>query len=254
MPALKSEILLLAAVALATTVEMVEALTIVLAVGVTRGWRSALMGAGCSLLLLGGVVVAFGPAVVHIPLTGLRIAIGGLLLVFGVQWLRKAVLRASGYKALHDEDATYASERAAAVAAPGGGAATVDWYSFTVSLKGVFLEGLEVVFIVLTFGASQNRVALSAVTATVTALVVSTIGLVIRRPLSRIPENSLKFVVGILLTTFGVFWSSEGAGIRWPGSDGAIPVLLLVVAATSLLLAGALRHQRARLAATRTAP
>lgn len=241
---MRSEVLLTVAVGLATAVEMVEALTIVLAVGVTRGWRAALVGAGAAVLLLGGVILAFGPLLVRIPLDGLRVVIGGLLLVFGLQWLRKAILRSSGYKALHDEDAAYAAEQAAAVAAPHSRTG-FDAYSFAVAFQGVLLEGLEVAFIVLTFGASQHRVALSAITAVVTALAVATAGFFIRRPLSRVPENSLKFVVGVLLTTFGCFWSAEGAGVRWPGSDGAIPFLLLAVAATSALLVGALRRQRA---------
>jgi len=241
---LRNEFLLLTAVALATAVEMVEALTIVLAVGVTRGWRATLLGVGAALVILGIIVLALGPAVAQIPLSALRVVVGGLLLIFGIQWLRKAILRSSGYKALHDEDQIFVREQRSARNTPKTGA--FDGYSFTVAFKGVLLEGLEVVFIVLTFGASQHRIALSAFVALATAVVVALIGVVIHKPLSRVPENTLKFVVGLLLSTFGIFWSSEGAGVHWPGSDLAIPLLLLLLAAVSLLFVQALKHQRER--------
>jgi uncharacterized membrane protein len=237
-------VLLLTAVALATAVEMVEALTIVLAVGVTRGWRATMLGVGAALVVLGIIIAALGTAVAQIPLSALRVVVGGLLLVFGIQWLRKAIMRSSGYKSLHDEEQIFARELTSARNTPKTGA--FDAYSFTIAFKGVLLEGLEVVFIVLTFGASQHRIALSAIVALATALVVALIGVVIHKPLSRVPENTLKFVVGLLLTSFGIFWSTEGAGVHWPGSDLAIPVLLLVLTATSLLFVHALKTQRER--------
>ena len=235
---------LILAVALATAVEMVEALTIVLAVGLTRGWRATLAGVGAALVVLGVVVTGAGPAISHLSLTPLRLFIGGLLLVFGIQWTRKAILRSSGYKAMHDEEAAYASTRASASEVPRG--ASFDGYSFTIAFKGVLLEGLEVVFIVLTFGATQHRLALSALVASLTVVAVAGAGVLVHRPLSRIPENTLKFIVGILLTSFGMFWSAEGAGVTWPGGERAVPVLIALMASTSFLCAHALRRQHGR--------
>lgn len=229
-----SEIGLALSVFLACTVEAVEALTIVLAVGVTRSWRSAMIGVGAALLALAVVTAALGPALTSLPLNVLRLIVGGLLLVFGLQWLRKAILRASGLKALHDEAGIFAQEQAAAGAAGAIGSG-FDGYSFTLSFKGVFLEGLEVIFIVLTFGANQHRVGLAAVAAVVAVALVVVTGVVVHAPLSRVPENSLKFGVGVMLTSFGMFWGAEGAGAHWPGSDasllGVIPVTLLVAVA-----------------------
>jgi uncharacterized membrane protein len=220
-----SAILLVSAVFLASAVEMVEAATIVVAVGVTRGWRGALLGVGAGLLALAVVVTALGPALTAIPLSALRLAVGGLLLVFGLGWLRKAILRAAGLKARHDEEATFRAERerarAAAVAAGG-----LDTYGFTVSFKGVLLEGLEVVFIVITFGSNQGQVALAALGAVAAALMVLATVLVVRGPLSRVPENTMKFAVGTMLTSFGTFWGAEGAGVQWPGGDGALAVII----------------------------
>jgi uncharacterized membrane protein len=241
---LKNEILLLLAVALATAVEMVEALTIVLAVGVTRGWRASLAGVGAALVALCAVVAAGGPVISHLSLAPLRLVVGGMLLIFGIQWLRKAILRSSGWKAMHDEEAAYEPARASAIEAPPGG--SFDVYSFTIAFKGVFLEGLEVVFIVLTFGATQHRLELSMLVASSTVVAVAAAGVLVHRPLSRMPENTLKFIVGILLISFGTFWSAEGAGVRWPGSDGAVPVLILLMAGTSVLLVHALRRQNRR--------
>src|SRR5262249_28030004 len=159
------------------------------------------------------VVAALGPALIAIPLSALRLVVGGLLLVFGLQWLRKAVLRASGHKALHDEDAIYATELAAARSAPRRSRWIVtDWYAFTLSFKGVTLEGLEVAFIALTFGSNQNDIPLAAIAAVAAVLVVAGTGLAVRAPLARVPENTMKFVVGVMLTAFGIFWGSEGAG------------------------------------------
>jgi uncharacterized membrane protein len=218
----------------ACAVEAVEALTIVLAVGVTRDWRSTLVGVGAAVVGLAAVTAALGPALTSIPLNALRLVVGGLLLVFGLQWLRKAILRTSGVKAQHDESAAYAGELEAARAAGavGGG---FDGYSFTISFKGVFLEGLEVVFIVLTFGSGQHRVALAAAAAGVAVLLVAVIGLAVHAPLARVPENAMKFAVGVMLTSFGMFWGVEGAGGAWPGGDAA---LLAIIPATLVVALG----------------
>ena len=208
---------------------MVEALTIVLAVGVTRGWRSTLIGVAVALVALAAVVALFGPALTLVPIDSLRLVVGGLLLVFGLQWLRKAILRASGYKALHDEEAIFEREAAEARAAGHVVRAGMDWYSFTLAFKGVFLEGLEVAFIVVTFGSSQGSIPLAIVGATAALILVVGVGLLVHAPLSRVPENSMKFAVGVLLTTFGTFWSAEGAGVDWPGSELALLGVLAFV-------------------------
>ena len=231
---------------------MVEALTIVLAVGVTRGWRSALLGVGAALLGLAALVGLLGPSISTVPINTLRVVVGALLLVFGLQWLRKAILRASGFKALHDEEAAFAREREDARRAGSEVRAGVDWYSFTVSFKGVFLEGLEVAFIVITFGAARTHgVALAAAAAGVALIVVVAAGLVVHAPLSRVPENALKFAVGLLLTTFGTFWATEGAGAHWPGDDAALPAILGFLALASFTAVRALRGRRAALAGAR---
>ncbi len=234
-----SELGLAVSVFLACTVEAVEALTIVLAVGTTRSWRSTLVGVGAAVLVLALVSAALGPALTTLPLDVLRVAVGGLLLIFGLQWLRKAILRACGLKALHDEQATYAQELAAARGAGAVGSG-FDPYSFTISFKGVFLEGLEVVFIVLTFGANQHRVGLAAAAAAAAVLLVAGAGVAIHAPLARVPENTRKFAVGVMLTAFGTFWGAEGAGAHWPAGDGAllaiIPLILLFALAQVALL------------------
>jgi uncharacterized membrane protein len=235
---------LFAAVFLACAVEAVEATTIVLAVGTTRSWRSALIGVAAGLVVLAVVIAALGPAVVAIPLHWLRLVVGALLLVFGLQWLRKAVLRASGHKALHDEAAIYLREVAAAQSATAERRGAVDdWYAFTLSFKGVVLEGLEVVFITLTFGSNQKDVPLAAIAAAAAVIVVTGAGIAVRAPLARVPENTLKFVVGIMLTSFGIFWGAEGANAHWPGNDAALLVLVPVVAAYALALVGVLRRR-----------
>jgi uncharacterized membrane protein len=220
---------LLVSVFLASTVEMVEALTIVVAVGVTRGWRSALEGVVVALVVLAALVAAIGPALVrYVPLSALRIAVGGLLLVFGLQWLRKAVLRAVGLKAKHDEDAIFAEHVAELSAArPASGR---DSTAFAVAFKGVFLEGLEVVVIVLTLGAADHRLGLAAAAAGAAVVIVGIVGALVARQLAGVPENALKMAVGIMLVSFGTFWSGEGVGVHWPGSDLALPVLVAVYA------------------------
>jgi uncharacterized membrane protein len=224
---------LFAAVFLACMVEAVEALTIVLAVGLTRGWRAPLYGTGAALAVLAVVVAALGPALKLIPLQTIQLVVGGLLLIFGLQWLRKAMLRASGFKAKHDEEAIYQKEveRATGMAKNAG---AFDSYSFRIAFMGVLLEGLEVAFIVLTFGTTQGNIPLAAVAAAAAVIVVVAAGVAARVPLAKVPENMLKYVVGLLLTTFGLFWGAEGAGAKWPASDASILVLLVVLGAVSL--------------------
>lgn len=229
------------AVFLACVVEAVEALTIVLAAGTSSDWRSAISGVVSGIIVLAVVVAVLGPALTLMPLRVLRLVVGGLLVIFGLQWLRKAILRASGLKALHDEDAIYPTELAAAMAAPAGRSAIVDWYSFTLSFKGVVLEGLEVAFIVLTVGANQRNIPLAAVAAVTALLVVTMAGVAVRAPLGRVPENTMKFVVGVMLTSFGVFWGAEGAGGQWPGADAALLVLVPVMTLFALALVVLLR-------------
>jgi uncharacterized membrane protein len=209
----------------ASAVEMVEALTIALAVGVTRGWRSVAVGATAAVLALGVIVAALGPALTHIPLNSLRLVVGALLAIFGLTWLRKAVLRAGGAKALHDEDAIY-REELERLSSVGQDRGAFDWYGFTVVFKGVLLEGLEVAFIVLTFGATQGHIGVAALAALGALVVVLIVGFVVHAPLSRVPENTLKFAVGVMLTAFGTFWATEGVGAHWPGGDAFIPVLI----------------------------
>jgi uncharacterized membrane protein len=225
---------------LACTVEAVEALTIVLAVGTTRSWSSAIGGVGAALVVLAGVVAGLGPALTTLPLNALRVAVGGLLLVFGLQWLRKAILRAAGLKAKHDERETYELEAAAARAAAMQHS-SFDGYSFAISFKGVLLEGLEVAFIVLTFGANQHRVDLAAAAAAVAVLLVVLAGFAAREPLARVPENTMKFAVGVMLSSFGMFWGAEGAGASWPGGEAAllaiVPCVLLAAVAMARWLA-----------------
>jgi uncharacterized membrane protein len=191
----------------------------------------------------------FGPALTLIPISALRLVVGALLLAFGLQWLRKAILRASGFKALHDEEAIYAEELAEARAAGHEERAGMDWYGFTLSFKGVLLEGLEVAFIVVTFGSAQGNIPLATLAAGAALVLVATVGVLVRAPLARVPENTLKFAVGVMLTTFGIFWSAEGAGADWPGGDAALPVVLVFVIAISFASVVLLRRRRVTLAA-----
>ncbi len=247
-----SAVFLVVAAFLASAVEMVEALTIVLAVGVTRGWRSALGGVATATVALAVVVAVLGPALTLIPIDALRLVVGALLLIFGLQWLRKAVLRASGFKALHDEDAIYRRELEDARQAGTVIRAGMDWYAFTLSFKGVFLEGLEVAFIVLTFGSTQGSIPLAAAGAAAALLIVGLVGVLVHAPLSRVPENTMKFAVGVMLTTFGIFWGAEGAGVTWPGGEVAILGVLAVVILVSFGLVTMLRQQRERALAAAT--
>lgn len=240
-------IFLVLAAFLASAVEMVEALTIVLAVGVTRGWRSTLIGVATATAALTVVVAVFGPALVYlVPIAALRLVVGTLLLIFGLQWLRKAILRASGFKALRDEAATYQRDLEDAKSAGSETRAGMDWYSFTLAFKGVFLEGLEVAFIVLTFGSTQGSIALAAVGAVAALVVVGVVGVAVRAPLARVPENTMKFAVGIMLTTFGTFWAAEGVGVEWPGTDLSILGILVFVVAVAFGLVALLRQRHER--------
>lgn len=230
-------VVLVGAVFLACAVEMVEALTIVLAVGHTRGWRPALRGSLLALATLGALVAVFGPALVHVPLTPLRLVVGGVLLIFGMQWLRKAILRSSGLKAKHDEDAAYA-KAVEELQRDDGGAGV----AMVMAFKGVFLEGLEVVVAVLTLGTSAHRLGLAAVVAIIALVVVGAVGLIVSRQLSSVPENAMKMGVGVMLVSFGTFWVGEGLRVRWPGSDVFLLLLVALYLVVTWLLVGLTRR------------
>jgi uncharacterized membrane protein len=244
-----SAVFLVLSAFLASAVEMVEALTIVLAAGIARGWRSSLTGVGAAVVALAVIVAALGPALTVIPIDVLRLVVGALLLVFGLQWLRKAILRASGLKALHDEDAIFSRELAEANAATHSDSARIDPYGFTLAFKGVLLEGLEVAFIVLTFGSTQGSIPLAAAGAAAALVLVAVAGVAVRAPLARVPENTLKFAVGVMLTTFGIFWSAEGAGAHWPGDDASLPGVLVFVCLASFAFVRLLRTPTSAIAA-----
>ncbi len=261
-----SSVTLAVAVFLASAVESVEALTIIVAAGVSRGWRSALEGTAAAIGVLAVLVAALGPALVYlVPINVLRVVVGALLLVFGLQWLRKAVLRTVGLKAKHDEDAIF-RKQVQELSVHGGtgpglsgaglsGAGTArasgrrqrDATGFVVAFKGTFLEGLEIVIIVLGLGAGNHQLGLAAAAAGAAIVVVAIIGAVVARQLAGVPENAMKTVVGLMLVSFGTFWAGEGLGLKWPGSDLAIPVLVGVYAVVTWLLVQALRPGLARL-------
>ena len=222
---------------LASLVEFIEAMTIVLAVGATRGWRSALCGAGLGGVVLLALVAILGPALLEIPQRALQLGVGTLLLLFGMRWLRKAILRSAGVIPLHDEDAAYAK-----AAAGLGGAAAMAWDSvaITTAFKITVLEGIEVVFIVIAVGAGGPApLAAAAAGAAAALLVVVLLGFALHRPVASIPENTLKFLVGILLCAFGTFWAGEGMGLDWPAADWSVLLLIagfLAVAAAAIPL------------------
>jgi uncharacterized membrane protein len=219
----------------------VEAFTIVLAISQTRRASSALAGTGAALALLALATAGLGPALTGLPIGVLRLLVGGLLLIFGLQWLRKAILRAGGVKPLHDEEGIYAEQSAeAARASPV--AAGFDRYAFVICFKAVALEGLEVVFIVLTFGANQHDVGLAALAAGAAVTLVLAAGLALRAPLARVPENTMKFGVGVLLSAFGAFWGAEGAGASWPGDEASLPFLVVLFALFGLACARYVRE------------
>ena len=220
---------------LASIVEFVEALTVVLAVGSVRGWRGALTGAGAALALLLVMVAIFGPALALIPLNLVQLFVGTLLLLFGMRWLRKAILRAAGVLALHDEAAAFAKQTQAMQAAGAAGTG-FDRVGFAAAFQITMLEGVEVVFIVIAVGAGGvGLMAPAALGALAALLVVVLLGVIVHKPLSRVPENQLKFVVGVLLSSFGAFWVGEGMGLDWPGDDWSILGLLLGFLGTALL-------------------
>lgn len=224
---------------LGALVEVVEAFTIVLAVGVTQSWRPALTGAGLALAVLVALVLVFGPLIALIPLALMQFVIGLLLILFGMRWLRKAILRAAGYIALHDEDAAFAAgtdllRRQSAVL-------RADRLAAITAFKAVLLEGVEVVFIVIAVGAAHGTVLWAGAGALAAVVLVMAVGLVVHRPLARVPENALKFAVGLMLSAYGIFWTGEGLGADWPGHDLALPGLLAVMALFSALAVRLLR-------------
>jgi uncharacterized membrane protein len=228
---------------LASAVEAVEALTVVLAAGTTRGWRPALIGAGAAILALAAAIAVLGPSLSLMPIDALRVIVGALLVVFGLQWLRKAVLRAGGAMAQRDEAVAFRREQEEAAAAAPEERAGLDWYAFTVSFKGVLLEGLEVVFIVISFGSAQGKLGLAAAGAAAAVVVVVLAGVLVRGPLERVPENTLKYAVGLMLTSFGCFWGAEGAGVDWPGGELSLLVLIAFLWLVSFVLVQALRRR-----------
>lgn len=237
---------------MASMVEFVEALTIVLAVGTVRGWRSALLGTITALAVLLALVAALGPALMRIPLQTVQLVVGTLLLLFGLRWLRKAVLRAAGVLALHDEAKAFNEETAALRLQGRAPGRAIDMLAFTTSFKIVMLEGIEVVFIVIAIGAGGALMP-AIVGAGLALLVVIGLGLWLHRPLASIPENSLKFGVGVLLAAFGTFWVGEGIGVEWPGEDWAVIALIALFLAVALMFV-ALCRRLGHAAANRAAP
>ena len=232
----------LSAAFLASLVEVVEAFTIVLAVGTVRGWRPALAGTGCALGVLALLVLLLGPALTQVPLQALQLVIGVLLMMFGLRWLRKAILRAAGFIALHDEEAAFAEETAALQTGGAGGANRHDWIAGLTAFKAVMLEGIEVVFIVLAIGAGRGLLWPASLGALAACTLVLALGLVLRKPLARVPENTLKCAVGVMISAFGVYWTGEGLGADWPGGDLAILALAALLLASGLTLVAALRR------------
>jgi uncharacterized membrane protein len=227
---------------LASLVEFVEALTIVLAVGTVRGWYPALIGTAGGVVLLAALVIMLGPALSLIPITVLQLVVGTLLLLFGMRWLRKAMLRAAGAIPLHDEAEAFAKE--AAALRRGGLAAAVKWDTVAVvtSFKAVVLEGLEVVFIVIAIGATGNMLVPASIGAALAGIIVVALGLALHRPLAQVPENTLKFTVGVILSAFGVFWVAKGLGYEWPGDDLSVIGLVLILLAVSVAAVPTLRR------------
>jgi uncharacterized membrane protein len=230
---------------LASLVEFVEALTIVLAVGVTRGWRSAGFGALAGIIFLAVLVVLLGPALALVPIAILQIVVGILLLFFGLRWLRKAVLRSAGVIAMHDETRAFEKSRASLAGATAGGS-SLDALGFATSFKAVVLEGLEVVFIVIAVGATAGALVPAIGGALLAGVVVVGAGFAVRGPLARVPENGLKFAVGLLLSAFGTFWTGEGLGAAWPGDDVSIAGLVAGYALAATIAVALARGARAR--------
>jgi uncharacterized membrane protein len=224
---------------LASFVEVVEAFTIILAVGLARGWRPALTGTVLALLVLGALILLLGPLLGLIPLHLLQFGIGVLLILFGMRWLRKAILRAAGYVGLHDEEKAFAAQ--ADLLARQAADRRADFLAGTAAFKAVLLEGVEVVFIVIAVGAGRGLLGYASLGAAAACLLVLAIGFLVHRPLARVPENTLKFVVGVMLSSFGVFWTGEGLGANWPGADAALIAIGLLFLVVSLLSVRLLR-------------
>jgi uncharacterized membrane protein len=232
---------------LASLVEFVEALTVVLAIGTVRGWRPALTGTALALSVLLLLVAILGPALGRIPLDLVQLVVGTLLLLFGMRWLRKAILRAAGVIALHDEEAAFATETQN-MRRYRNYSAGLDRVAVAAAFKIVMLEGIEVVFIVIAIGAAGQMLLPASVGAIAALVIVIILGFLVHRPLARIPENTLKFAVGVLLSAFGTFWVGEGIGVIWPGGDGALLVLIVVFLGMALLLVPVARGRTARIA------
>lgn len=232
-----------AAAFLASFVEVVEAFTIVLAVGTVRGWRPALLGTAAALGVLALLVVALGPVLGRVPIRLMQFIIGALLLLFGMRWLRKAILRAAGFIALHDEDAAFAAETAQIERDARRRRESADWIAGLAAFKAVMLEGIEVVFIVIALGSGRGLLLPASLGALGACIVVLLIGALVHRPLSRVPENTLKFGVGVMLSAFGVYWTGEGLGLHWPGGDLAIPAFALAFLAVGAVLVAAMRRR-----------
>ena len=253
---------LVVAAFIASAVEVVEALTIVLAMGLTRGWKSTIVGTIVAILTLVCITAVLGMTLKdYVSQSALQFVIGSLLLIFGLQWLRKAILRSSGLKAAHDEDRIFKEKQASAMKASSQRRLGLDWFAFVVSFKGVFLEGTEVVFIVLTFGLGaqarhvNNALVIASIGAALAAVLVLSVGAIARRPLSRVPENTMKFAVALLLSTFGTFWSVEGLGafcqepqsLSWPLGDWSLLIVLAAWAAVSAASVSMLRRLTCRI-------
>lgn len=226
---------------LASLVEVVEAFTIVLAVGTVRGWRPALTGAAAALAVLAALVLGLGPLLERVPLQALQLTIGVLLLLFGMRWLRKAILRSAGIVPLHDEDAAF-SKQATALARTGPSGRHHDWIAGLTAFKAVVLEGIEVVFIVIAVGAGRGLVWPASLGALAACVLVLAIGVVVHKPLARVPENTLKFGVGVMLSAFGVYWTGEGLGVPWPGHDLAILAFVALFLAVGITTTALLRR------------
>lgn len=239
----------LSAAFLASLVEVVEAFTIILAVGTVRGWRPALIGTGCGLAALALLVLLLGPALTMVPLHALQLVIGVLLMMFGLRWLRKAILRAAGFIPLHDEEAAFAKETGALRSGTGGKTGRGDWVAGLTAFKAVMLEGIEVVFIVLAVGAGRDLLWPASLGALAACVLVLALGLALRKPLARVPENTLKFAVGVMISAFGIYWTGEGLGVSWPGADLALLVLGALLLTSSLALVAALRRSLTEAAA-----
>lgn len=250
-----SELLLAVSAALASGVEFVEALTIVLAVGISKTWRDALQGTAAAVIALAVLVAVLGIGLLqYVPLHVLQLVIGILLLIFGMKWLRKAILRYSGLKSLRNELSEFEEETArmrGSTAASGGR----DWMGFATAFNGVFLEGTEVVFIVIGFGAAGRALGPAIAGAGIALILVVAAGILLHRPLNRVPENTMKFIVGVMLTTFGTLWTGEGLGVQWWHGDAMIPILIVSYLAASWILVTLLKREAQRSSrGTQTAP